>query len=305
MMPFNKQFDEELLLTNGYQIIKLIDDTGGMGNVYLGIELVSKLLVAIKCLKNARLSNKPDPRAVARFRREADFLKNLVHPYIVKLRELIEGETDYLVMEYVNGGNLRSLLRKLSIREAVEIAIAIADALAYAHDCGIIHRDLKPENVLITADGTVRLTDFGVAYSDRLDRLTSPGLVVGTAPYLPPEVWDGEVEPSPQIDIYALGTMLFEMVAGTHPFKTVGAALLQIYPDLGALRPDAPPELVELIYQMIDANLDVRPKSAHDIGAKLAAILQHLPEEDNLPLTTVSESDDCGYTTQLMTVLAS
>ena len=146
-------------------------------------------------------------------------LRELNHPNIVKMLDMIQHEgTYYLIMEYIEGGDLADLLKargKLSVNDAIKLALELAAALSRAYHLGIIHRDIKPANVLIAPNGTPRLTDFGVARMDTEDRLTGTGVAVGTLDYMPPEAINGEAVDA-RGDIWAFGVMLYE-ISERHP----------------------------------------------------------------------------------------
>jgi serine/threonine-protein kinase len=219
---------------------------------------------------------------VTRFLQEAELLRRLDHPNIVKLLAVAEtGAGTMIVMEYVPGGSLRDLLDKepqLPLRRALDIALELADALVRTHHLGIIHRDLKPANVLLAADGTPRLTDFGIArMTARQIPLTQAGVFMGTVVYMSPEGCRNE-ELDERHDIWAFGMMLYEMVAGQVPFAkdnmaaTLTAILMEVVPDLMQVRPDAPYKLVDLIERMLSKEPAMRPGRMRQIAAELEAI---------------------------------
>jgi serine/threonine protein kinase/predicted ATPase len=248
---------------------------GGMGTVYLGRDVRSQQMVAIKQLK----SEIATPEAIERFRREGEALRDLNHPNIVKMLDMFEHDGQhYLVMEYVSGGDLSDLIKTgdIPLETVLTLAIDLADALTRAHKLNIIHRDLKPENVLIGDDGVLRLTDFGIARIGSQGRVTETGLVMGTLPYMPPEAFD-DVSIDTRYDVWAFGVILFELLAGQRPFDDNGliANILSApLPDLEALCPDAPIALVDLIYRMLERNIDARIPSVRIVGAELEAIQQ-------------------------------
>ena len=186
---------------------------GGYGEVYLGRDSVTDQAVVIKRLKPELVAQ--DPAFVARFVREAQALRQLNHPNIVAILATIEQEGEQrIVMEYVPGGTLRDLLetRRAVVRTSAawRITLELADALSRAHHLNIIHRDLKPDNVLLAADGTPRLTDFGMARLTQDDvRLTQPGMIIGSPAYLSPEALRGE-ELDARSDIWSFGVLLYE-----------------------------------------------------------------------------------------------
>jgi len=193
--------------------------SGGMGSVYLGRHVTSGQVVAVKVLP-ASLAR--EEGFAERFAREVEAMRKLKNRHIVQLYESgQDGDTSYYAMEYVSGETLMSILRRekrLPWRQAVDIAIQICSALKAAHDAGVIHRDLKPSNLLIAVDGTVKLTDFGVAQLFATQRLTVTGGVVGTAEFMSPEQAEGK-RATKQSDLYSLGAVLYAMVAGHTPFS--------------------------------------------------------------------------------------
>jgi serine/threonine-protein kinase len=253
-----------------------------MGHVYRGIDTQTGQDVAIKALKPELMLGSPD--LVARFAREGEILLQLAHPNIVRMVAAVQDSgRPYLIMEYVGGGSLQDLLDAqgaLTIGRALDIASALANALSLAHRRGIFHRDLKPTNVLLAEDGMPRLTDFGVAYIVDSERLTQTGMRIGTANYFSPEVCNGET-PDERADIWALGVMLYEMIAGKRPFvgdsigATAVAILTQPIPDVTALNPDISSTLADLLYAMLEKDRYQRIPSMRlvEIGLSLEARL--------------------------------
>jgi serine/threonine-protein kinase len=201
-----------------YQLLEKLG-SGGMGTVYLGKHAETGRLVALKVL-TASLAR--ESGFVERFTREIDAMRKLKNPHIVELFDAgQEGENYYYAMEYVPGETLLSLMRRekrLPWETAVDYSTQICRALKAAHDAGIIHRDLKPSNLLVTPEGTVKLTDFGVAQVFASSRLTSTGGIIGTAEYMSPEQAQGK-RASKQSDLYSLGAVLYAMVTGRTPFS--------------------------------------------------------------------------------------
>ncbi len=254
--------------------------TGGMGQVYLGRDTGTGQPVAIKQLKPELVAHNPE--AVKRISREGQILQQLSHPNIVKVLATFENEGQpAIVMEYVPGGSLQDLLNEqpqLPVEQAIDLALELADALARTHHLGVIHRDIKPGNILLAADGTPRLTDFGVAYLAQQDtRLTQIGAILGTTVYMSPEAWRGE-DLDGRSDIWSFGAVLYEMLAGQPPFAAsqpvaiMTAILNDPLPDLYQFRPDAPPALVELIKQMLVKNREHRLDSMRQVAAGLEVI---------------------------------
>lgn len=265
------------MVGNRYQLNEQLG-VGGMGTVFRSIDTQTQKIVAIKQLKPEIISE----AQIERFIREGEALRELNHPNIVKMLDSIEEDGDhYLVMEYINGGDLKSLIEQngaMGYRQCVDMAIDLADALTRAHRIGIIHRDLKPANVLIGADGRLRLTDFGVAHVVNKERVTDTDAVIGTLDYLSPEALNGESIDA-RTDIWAFGIMLFEMLTGERPFKgdsltaIVTAILTNQLPDIQSLSADVPVDLQDLVYRMLERDPLARISSVRHIGAELEDIL--------------------------------
>ncbi len=256
--------------------------TGGQGEVYLGQDTLSGRQVVIKRLR-PELSQE-DPTFVARFLREGEALDQLDHPNIVKMLAAFEdGGQHQIVMEFVPGGSLRDLLEsegQLEVERALDIALELADALSRAHHLGVIHRDIKPGNVLLAADGTPRLTDFGLARVEKGDsQLTQVGSVMGSPAYMSPESIRGE-GPDVRSDIWSFGTLIFEMLTGTNPFKadTISATMARILtdpsPDLRTQLPNCPPALGSLVGAMLIKDREERLSSMRQVAAEVEAIRQ-------------------------------
>jgi eukaryotic-like serine/threonine-protein kinase len=245
-----------------YEVLAAIG-AGGMGEVHKARDPRLGRDVAIKVLPTLYSR---DPDRLRRFEQEARAASALNHPNVCTIYafdQTSEGQ-HYIAMEYVDGGTLRQRLAetRLSIRECLEIAIQIAAALSVAHAAGIVHRDIKPENVMLRPDGVVKVLDFGLAKlavvgppgaeTTQLGVNTDAGTVVGTAAYMSPEQARGQ-QVDARTDIWSLGVMLFEMVAGRSPFvgpsaTDVLAAILQNEPaPVARFEPDAPTELQRIV----------------------------------------------------------
>ncbi len=202
----------------GYDITRIIDQ-GGMGVVFEARQLKPPRTVALKMISNAHAG----PKITARFRIEAEAAAKLQHPNFVQIFQVDEVKgRPFFSMEYVTGGSLAQLLtlRSLPARQAAELAETLARAVHFAHSHGIVHRDLKPANIMLAADGTPKIADFGLA--KRLDddsAHTHTGEILGTPSYMAPEQAEGKKHViGPATDVYALGAMLYEMLAGRPPF---------------------------------------------------------------------------------------
>jgi serine/threonine-protein kinase len=264
-----------------YDILEKLG-SGGMATVYLGRHRETGLEAAVKVLPPALARQEG---FVERFAREVESMQRLSNAHIVKFYEAgedTEAETYYYAMEYVKGETLTHLIRRekrLSWQQAVEIAIQVCRALKSAHDAGVIHRDLKPSNLLIAEDGTIKLTDFGVAQIFAADRLTITGGIVGTAEFMSPEQAEGK-RATKQSDLYSLGVLLYVMVTGRPPFTGgTHVELLQKHrfgrfdpPKL--VVPEMPHWLDEVICQLLEKDPTKRFPNAFVLGRRLEQVVR-------------------------------
>ncbi|WP_329085590.1 serine/threonine-protein kinase [Streptosporangium sp. NBC_01469] len=228
---------------------------GGMGEVWKGEDIVLARTVAVKVLLPGRTD---DPGFLVRFQGEARAMATINHPGVVDVYDYGvhevpgAGATAYLVMKFVDGEPLDRLLgrlRRIAPRAAMDLIAQAASALQAVHDQGIVHRDIKPGNLMVRSDGTLVLTDFGIARSDTASRLTDAGMVLGTAAYCAPEQAEG-APVTPAVDIYALGVVAYECLAGQRPFDgdtPVTIALKHIREAPPPLPPDVPPAARALV----------------------------------------------------------
>lgn len=238
-------------INDRYEIIKSIGE-GGMANVYLANDTILDREVAVKVLRGD-LST--DEKFIRRFQREALSVSNLSHPNIVEVYDV--GEEDgqyYIVMEYIEGKTLKQLLNKrgaLTLPEVIDIMTQLTDGLSHAHEAYIIHRDIKPQNIMIEDNGTVKITDFGIAMAVNATQFTQTNSVMGTVHYLPPEQANGKGA-TVKSDIYSLGILMYELLTGSVPFKgdnAVEIALKHMKEKLPSIRKQNPliPQSVENI----------------------------------------------------------
>ena len=272
----------------GYEILAPLG-AGGMGEVYRARDAKLNRDVAIKILPAALAA---DPDAQARFQREARAVAALSHPNILGIFDLgVDGGTPYAVTELLEGGTMRERLADgvVSPRKAIEYAVQIATGLAAAHERGITHRDLKPENVFLTHDGRVKILDFGLAKIGTGDPLaagasmeatfhvTSPGTVLGTVGYMSPEQVRGRPVDH-RSDIFSLGAVLFEMLAGERAFagesavEAMNAILKEDPPELTRTKTPLPLALDRIVRRCLEKNPDERFQSARDLAFALDAI---------------------------------
>ncbi|KRO18589.1 Stk1 family PASTA domain-containing Ser/Thr kinase [Lacticaseibacillus saniviri] len=214
-------------LNERYRLLKTLGE-GGMANVYLAHDLILDRDVAVKVL---RLDLQNDPDTVRRFKREAMATIQLVHPNIVSIYDVGESHgQQYLVMEYVQGTDLKKYIVEhfpIPYQQVITIMEQILSAMALAHEHHIIHRDLKPQNILVDQDGTVKITDFGIAVALSDTAMTQTNSMLGSVHYLSPEQARGSM-PTRQSDIYALGIILFELLTGSVPFEGESAVSIAL-----------------------------------------------------------------------------
>lgn len=265
-------------LRGRYQLESMLG-RGGMAQVFRAHDEQTGKTVAIKQLL-VELSD--DRNTLERFQREAASLRALNHPNIVHFYDLFQEEGHrFMVIEYVRGGSLSNLMhregRSLSAKVALAIMTGVIDGLDHAHRHGIIHRDVKPGNVLLTPEYVPRLADFGVARLLRENRMTETGLVVGTIPYMSPEVCSGD-DASPASDLWSAGVMFFEMLTGYLPFNgpnpaaIIHAIMTAPLPDLRAARPDIAPGLLAVITRLLTRELAARYTDAAVVARALRAL---------------------------------
>lgn len=220
-----------------YKIIKKIG-TGGMANVYLAEDLILEREVAVKMMS---LDFQEDEQNLRRFQREALSTTELDHPNIVNIYDVGEGSQPYIVMEYIAGMDLKEYIQKnhpIPYHKVIDIMNQILDGIAYAHHNNIIHRDIKPHNILIFHDGHVKITDFGIAVALSQNSITQTNSLLGSVQYISPEQARGNIV-TRQSDIYSLGIVLYELLAGTVPFdgeSAVSIALKHFQSDIPSLK---------------------------------------------------------------------
>ena len=274
------------LIAERYELEEVVG-TGGMSTVYRAHDQLLERNVALKVLHPHYAG---DDEYVERFRREARSVAQLSHPHIVTVID--RGEDDgqqFIVFEYVDGENLKQLVERtgpLPTRRAIELAIEIADALAFAHEHGLIHRDVKPQNVLLTPDGDAKVTDFGIARSFEVEHgMTQTGTVLGTSNYLSPEQAGGKPT-TPATDVYSLGVVVYELLTGDVPFpgeNFVAIAMKHINdppPDLLQRRPDVPLRLAAAVDRALEKDPTRRFASMAEFAAELRLCLAELDTPD-------------------------
>lgn len=265
---------QQRVLNGRYELISKIGE-GGMARVYRSIDLRLGRPVAVKVLHSHYAG---DATFVSRFEHEARAAASLADPRIVDVYDVgQDGDTHYIVMELVEGTDLKALLKSrgtLPINQAVLVAEQVAEGLQTAHGIGLIHRDVKPQNIMITPTGHVTITDFGIAKGHLSSTITETGVTFGTADYISPEQAQGQPATACS-DIYALGVVLYELLTGRLPFSgesSVAVAMQHVRdepPPPSRFNPQIPPQLESLVLRAMAKNQEERPQSASEFAQQL------------------------------------
>jgi serine/threonine protein kinase len=279
----------DYLLAGRYRLTDRIA-AGGMGEVWRGQDELLNRAVAVKLLPTGRAG---DEAFLARFRAEARYAASLSHPGIARVYDYGESSEfggAYLIMELVDGDPLSAILARLgrlSPDATLDIVSQAARALDAAHQAGIVHRDIKPGNLLVASDGTVKITDFGIATAVRAAQaahLTETGMVMGTAMYVSPEQATGQPV-NDASDIYSLGVVAYECLVGHPPFtarEPLAIAFAHKHEPVPALPPDVPPAVSDLVYDMLAKNAEDRPANARAVADR-ADLLRGALSEGGAP----------------------
>lgn len=257
-------------LDGRYEIHELIG-VGGMAVVYRAYDTIDDRTVAIKILKEEFSNNEEFLR---RFKNESKAIAVLSHPNIVKVYNVSFGDRiQYIVMEYIDGITLKEYLeqqKEIKWKEAIHFTIQILRALQHAHEKGIVHRDIKPQNIMLLQDGTIKVTDFGIARFSRSETRTMTDKAIGSVHYIAPEQARGDITDE-KADIYSVGVMLYEMITGQLPFEAdnaVSVAIMQLQTDPRPPReinPDIPDGLEEITLKAMQKNPAQRYQSAAEM----------------------------------------
>jgi len=260
------------LLNKRYRLLSPLG-AGGMAVVYKAQDLALGRLVAVKILREPHTN---DPDFLARFQQEARAAANLAHPNIVTVHDFgRDGDRYYIVMEYIEGKDLKTLIKEgapFKPDRALDIAIQICAGIGYAHRAGLVHCDVKPQNILVTSDGRVKVTDFGIA---KAMASIQPGettdVVWGSPQYYSPEQAAGEA-PTPASDVYSIGVVMYEMLAGRLPFvASTQQALAMMHlreepPRLTLFNPSLPETLERVVHKVLAKEPSARYRTADQLG---------------------------------------
>lgn len=284
-------------INDRYQIIKSIGE-GGMANVYLAYDTILDRNVAVKVLRGDLAT---DEKFVRRFQREALSASSLSHPNIVEVYDVGEDNGQYyIVMEYIEGKQLKQLLKKrgkLTISEVIDIMLQISDGLSVAHDNYIIHRDIKPQNIMILENGLVKITDFGIAMAMNSTQLTQTNSVMGSVHYLPPEQANGKGS-TLQSDIYSMGILMYELLTGELPYKgdnAVEIALKHLKEPLPSVRekvPEVPQSVENIIIKATAKNPKNRYPDARAMNEDLRTCLDESRANEEKIVLPYPDGDD-------------
>jgi eukaryotic-like serine/threonine-protein kinase len=278
-----------------YEVEELVGH-GGMSSVYKARDALLERHVALKVLHEQYSS---DEDFVERFKREARSVAQLQHPNIVTVIDRgEENGRQFIVFEYIEGENLKEhVVRqgRLDVREALEIADEVARGLAFAHGQGLIHRDVKPQNVLLNGDGRAKVTDFGIARTLDVDGMTQTGTVLGTSNYIAPEQASGQPVDA-HSDVYALGAVLYELLAGEVPFpgeSFVAVAMKHMHepaPNLLDVRRDVPLRVAAAVDRALEKDPEQRFPTMDAFAAELEGCLAELDQAPDGDKTMVIPS---------------
>lgn len=299
----------DTMLAGKYKLVKQLG-AGGMGEVWLAINTDIGRKVAIKFLHSVMAT---DEGLRARFRQEARVASAIEHPGICDVLDMGTTADDdlFIVMEALSGESLGERLNRIGRLPLTAIGPAIEpvlDALGAAHDAGVVHRDLKPDNLFLTNKPTFtsKILDFGIsklAGDGESVSLTQSGAVMGTPFYMSPEQARGARDVGPATDLYAMGAILHQVVAGSPPFpgtsynEVLAKVLTEPAPSLTELRPQVPPALSALVAQLLSKDVDERPKTAGDVLVALRAALEDVVGEDETAATIAPGASGEGLAT--------
>jgi eukaryotic-like serine/threonine-protein kinase len=275
-------------MVDGYQIQSKLGQ-GAFGSVYRAVRHANNQIVALKTIKPQLVR---EPKDLARFFREAETGRKLVHQNITQIFDAGECRgVHYIAMEFIDGSEVSKLIDqygRLDVGYALRVTIQIANALQHATERGIVHRDIKPENIMITSQCVAKLVDFGLAKSFQQagsSGLTAPGEGMGTLAYMPPEQLDNALNADQRSDIYSLGATLYHMLSGSRPFneKTTRSFIMKILnkmpPPIRQVNPTVPQELSDIIERAMAKKPEDRYQQPGEMEAELTALFNRMAAE--------------------------
>ena len=270
---------------DGRYLIESLIGVGGMANVYKGRDIRTNNAIAVKVLKEEFLDNE---ELVRRFKNESKAISILDHPNIVKVYDVsVTDQLQYIVMEYIDGITLKEYLKQrggaLTWKEVIHFATQVLSALEHAHSKGIVHRDVKPQNIMLQADGSIKMMDFGIARFSRAQSQTVSDKAIGSVHYISPEQAKGD-HTDARTDIYSVGVMLYEMLSGHLPFDgsgTVSIAIMQISEKPKPLAQVAP-NVPEGLRQITEKAMEKDPADRYQSAAEMLAAIQAFKENPSI-----------------------
>ena len=291
-------------INDRYQIIRSIGE-GGMANVYLAHDTILDRNVAVKILRGDLAE---DEKFVKKFQREANAAATIIHPNVVEMYDVGKDDDNYfIVMEYIDGLTLKNLIKKrgaLTLPEVIDIMLQLTSAIECAHDKYIIHRDIKPQNILMLDDGTIKVTDFGIATAINAQELTQTNSVMGSVHYLPPEMANGSGS-TIRSDIYSMGILMFELLTGKVPFKgdnAVEVAIKQLkepIPSVTKINPEIPQSVENIILKACAKNPKNRYKNVTEMRNDLLECMKEENKNVRRLVYDYPEHDDIEETKNL------
>ncbi len=319
-LVYNMSMTQGTVLNGRYKLLSQ-QGSGGMAVIYKAQDLELGRTVAVKVLRPSLTS---DPDFLRRFRQEARAVANLAHPNIVTVHDVgQDGHTHYIVMEFIQGQDLKKLIRAeapFDVERAVNLAIQICAGVGYAHRAGLVHADIKPQNIMVTDDERVKVTDFGIARALSASRATGKQDVVWGSPhYFSPEQAAGE-PPTPASDVYSIGVVMFEMLTGRLPFtgndyqELALAHLREKPPMISDLNPRVPVKLARIVHKVLSKEPSARYRTADHLGRILITYREQMqqrtthtpsmkPSRPPAPATTVPhQAPPTAMQTQVPTV---
>ena len=281
-------------LDGRYQIESLVG-MGGMANVYRGTDTRTGNAIAVKVLKEEFLDNE---ELVRRFKNESKAISILNHPNIVKVYDVsVTDRLQYIVMEYVDGITLKEYLKQrggaLTWKETVHFATQVLSALQHAHSKGIIHRDVKPQNIMLLADGSIKMMDFGIARFSRAQSQTVSDKAIGSVHYISPEQAKGD-KTDARTDIYSVGVMLYEMLSGKLPFDGDGAVSIAIMQISDKAKPLAQvaPNVPEALCQITEKAMEKDPANRYQSAQEMLEAIEAFKRNDVTLISFIGMTED-------------